>query len=115
MMPIQGRDSFLFFIPLGHLSSKEGLSVFQRHVGIMDSATVSSSPVPHSPIPIFSTHHQDTIGDDFRCRHLTEKMEEGSWAITPFTMAIKTIWPNNMAAWEAPWVVERETGHPACK
>lgn len=55
VMPIQGRGS-LFFIPLAHLPSKEGPSVFWRLMGIMDSATISCSqshtvpyPFPYSP------------------------------------------------------------------
>jgi hypothetical protein len=68
---------FLFFVFLAHLHSKEELSVLQRQVGIMDSVTYTSLlPSPGGPSPIFPTHHQDPIGDDFRWKHLAAKGEE---------------------------------------
>lgn len=49
----QAQDSFLFFTSLAHLPSKEGLSILQRQVSIIES--LSSSPresqayLPYSP------------------------------------------------------------------
>lgn len=62
---------------LTHFPSQKDSSVLQRQGGmigsIVDSALSFPTPIPDSPKLAFPTHHQDPIGDHFRCRHLTAK------------------------------------------
>lgn len=47
----QAQDSFLFFIFLAHMPSKEGLSILQRQVSVMDSYLPPDPRQPHAYLP----------------------------------------------------------------
>lgn len=77
----QVPGSFLSFpyggASLACLPFEEGLGVLQRQVGLMGPITGSSLPPTRNAAKLaFPTHHQNPVGDDFRCRHLAAKDEE---------------------------------------
>lgn len=77
----------------------------------MDSACL----LLRSPTPIFPTHHQDPIGDDFRNRLLTVK-EEGFTGHHPLTMTVEKICSKQaQKPGKQGRVVDREICHPTYK